>query len=58
MKTNSNLYQDLYNPFKMNKSSNKLSQKDYLKKYLISDDKLKKKKKKSKDKNGKRIVSM
>lgn len=33
----------------------KLSQKDYLKKYLSSDDKLKKKKKKSKDKNVKRV---
>lgn len=34
---------------------NKLSQKEYLKKYLSSDDKLKKKKKKSKDKNLKKI---
>lgn len=33
----------------------KISQKDYLKKYLSSDDKLRKKKKKSKDKHAKRI---
>jgi hypothetical protein len=37
----------------------KVSQKDYLKKYLSSDDKLKKKKKKDKkEKNGKRIGTM